>query len=61
MLRSEKDVQNAYELAGIEELVPKDHLLRIIQKYNDFSLIGYLFGICSERQLEKEVRVNIAH
>ncbi|OMF06975.1 hypothetical protein BK127_30580 [Paenibacillus sp. FSL H7-0331] len=76
-------------MAGIEELVPKDHLLRIIQKYNDFSfilekvkpfysedngrpstdpirlfkmmLIGYLFGIRSERQLEKEVRVNIAH
>lgn len=89
MLRSEKDVQNAYELVCIEELVPQDHLLRYIQKYNDFSfilekvnpfycsdngrpsadpirlfkmmLIGYLFGIRSERQLEKEVRVNMAY
>jgi transposase len=89
MLRSESDVQNAYELVCIEELVPADHLLRHIHSHIDFSfilekvkpfycenngrpsedpvrlfkmaLIGYLFGVRSERQLEKEVRVNMAY
>ncbi|MCM3768871.1 transposase, partial [Neobacillus niacini] len=65
-----------------------DHLLRLIDKYVDFSfllekvrpfysddngrpsdplllfkmmIIGYLFGIRSERQLEKEIKMNIAY
>lgn len=89
MLRSESNVQNAFELVCIEELVPADHLLRYIHTHIQFSfilekvkpfycenngrpsedpirlfkmsLIGYLFGIRSERQLEKEIRVNMAY
>ena len=89
MLRSNSNVQNTYELVCIEDLVPKDHLLRTIQTHIDFSfileevrpfysldngrpsidpvmlfkmmLIGYLFGIRSERQLEREVQTNLAY
>lgn len=70
-------------------LVPKDHLLRMIDDHVDFSfitektrpyyhealgrppihpiqlfkmiLIGYLYGIRSERQLEQEVNTNVAY
>lgn len=77
------------EFVSIEELVPKDHLLRKIDKLIDLSfiydkvehlycadngrppidpvllfkmlLIGYLFGVRSERQLEREVQVNMAY
>jgi transposase len=77
------------ELICIEQLVPQDHLLRLINKYVDFSfitqkvrsfysenkgrpsldpirlfkmmLIGYLYGIRSERQLEQEVIPNAAY
>ncbi|HBI05158.1 MAG TPA: IS1182 family transposase, partial [Paenibacillaceae bacterium] len=89
MLRSHKDKQLSYEFVCIEELVPKNHLLRKIDKYIDFSFItekvkpyycenngrpsvdplilfkmmfiGYLFGIRSERQLEREIQTNIAY
>lgn len=81
--------QNELELVYIENLVPKDHILRQIDKYIDFSFIrnltkdlycpdngrpsvdpvvlfkmlfiGYLFGIRSERQLVKEIEVNVAY
>lgn len=77
-----------YEMVCIDALVPKDHLLRTIDQYVDFSfitekvrpfyceskgrppidpivlfkmmLIGYLYGIRSERQLEQEVHTNVA-
>lgn len=77
------------EFVSIEQLVPKDHLLRKIHKAISFEFIrekvadlycsdngrpaidpvvlfkmlfiGYLFGIRSERQLVKEVEVNIAY
>jgi transposase len=89
MLCSEKEKQQNYEFVLIEELVPQDHLLRIIDKYIDFSFIiekvrpyycednahpsiepimlfkmifiGYLYGIRSERQLEREIQTNIAY
>lgn len=89
MLRSNKEKQNEYEFVCLEELVPKDHLLRKIEKYIDFSFIldlvkpyycedngrpsldplvlfkmvfiGYLYGIRSERQLEKEIQLNVAY
>jgi len=72
----------------MEEIVPEDHILRLIDKYIDFSfihqkvkhlyshtgrpsvdpeqlikmlLIGYLFGITSERKLCSEVKMHIAY
>jgi transposase len=78
-----------YEFVCIDNMVPKDHILRKIKKYIDFSFIdelvkdmycadngrpavdpkiifkmlflGYLFGIRSERQLVREVEVNVAY
>jgi transposase len=77
------------ETVNIEDLVPRDHLLRKINETIDFSfiaekcrplycedngrpcidpvmlfkmlLIGYLYGIRSERRLIEEIRVNIAY
>lgn len=77
------------ELISVDQLVPKDHLLRMINEHVDFSfiiekvrpyysekysrpaldpiilfkmmLIGYLYGIRSERQLEKEIIPNAAY
>lgn len=76
------------ELVCIENL-PQDHLLRLINKYIDFSFIreltkdlychdngrpaidpivlfkmlfiGYLFGIRSEKQLVRDIEVNVAY
>lgn len=81
--------QHAMEFVSIDSLVPKDHLLRKIDRTIDFSFIykqvkdlycpdngrpgidpvilfkmlfiGYLFGIRSERQLIKEIEVNLAY
>ena len=77
-----------YEFVSIDELVPDDHLLRLIDKYINFSFllekvrpyysddngrptdslilfkmmfIGYIYGIRSERQLEREIRTNVAY
>ncbi|MHC1683595.1 MAG: IS1182 family transposase [Clostridiaceae bacterium] len=89
MLRIDNDKQQKLEIVMIENLVPQDHLLRIIDKRIDFSFIrdltkdkycenngrpaldpvkffkilfiGYLFGIRSERQLVKEIEVNVAY
>jgi len=89
MLRTKNNVQNSYEFVCIEDLVPKDHLVRKIDKYIDFSFIpklvepyycenngrpsidplvlfkmvfiGYLYGIRSERQLEREIQTNVAY
>ncbi|CAJ6184012.1 transposase [Burkholderia pseudomallei] len=76
-------------MVTLEELVPKDHLLRQIDATVDFEFIrakvahlycadngrpaldpvvmfkllfiGYLFGVRSERQLMREVQVNVAY
>lgn len=89
LLTSKKESQLTYEFVCIEDLVPRDHLLRKIDRYIDFSFIrekaspyycpdngrpsvdpvvlfkmifiGYLYGIRSERQLELEIRTNIAY
>ena len=89
MLRRKRSLQNEMEFVSLEELVPKDHLLRQIDAHIDLSfiydkvahlycadngrppidpvllfkmlLIGYLFGVRSERQLEREVQVNLAY
>lgn len=89
MINEINNVQQKIELVCIENLVPHDHLLRLIDKYIDFSFIreltrelychdngrpavdpivlfkmlfiGYLFGIRSERQLVKDIEVNVAY
>lgn len=89
MLREQDNNQTSLEFVSIEELVPKDHLLRKIDKVIDFSFIrekvkglycanngrpaidpevlfkmlfiGYLYGIRSERQLVREIQVNVAY
>ena len=89
MLRRAEPEQTAIEMVTLEELVPKDHLLRKIDAAIDFSFIhdltaplycadngrppldptlmfkalfvGYLFGVRSERQLVREIEVNVAY
>jgi transposase len=89
MFRTNPSKEHQPELVNIEELVPRDHLLRKINETIDFSfiaekckelycqdngrpcldpimlfkmlLIGYLFGIRSERRLIEEIKVNIAY
>lgn len=89
MLKKPGPDQTALEMVTLEELVPKDHLLRKIDAVIDFSFIhervsdlycadngrppldptlmfkalfiGYLFGIRSERQLVREIEVNVAY
>jgi transposase len=89
MLKDPAPKQHALEMVTLEELVPKDHLLRLIDHHIDFTFIreatrhlycnnngrpaidpvqlfkmlfiGYLFGIRSERQLVREIQVNVAY
>ena len=89
MLIDKDTRQISMEFVSIEELVPKDHLLRKIDKAIDFGFIrekvrslycadngrpaidpvvlfkmlfiGYLFGVRSERQLVREIQVNVAY
>lgn len=89
MLKPSHARQIELEMVTIEELVPKDHLLRLIDRHIDFSfiraktqhlycsdngrpaldpvvlfkmlLLGYLFGIRSERRLIQEIQVNVAY
>lgn len=89
MLRDPAPRQHALEMVTLEELVPADHLLRLIDRHIDFEFIreataplycenngrpaidpvllfkmlfiGYLFGVRSERQLVKEIQVNVAY
>jgi len=89
MFQSRKERQNEIEIVTIDELVPEDHLLRLIDRYVDFSFIpemvrsyysedngrpsldplilfkmmfiGYLDGIRSERELERQIRTNVAY
>jgi len=89
MLREYDNKQIGMEFVCIEELVPKDHLLRKIDRVIDFAFIrekvkdlycadngrpaidpvvlfkmlflGYLFGVRSERQLVREIQVNVAY
>jgi len=89
MLKRPAPEQTALEIVTLDELVPKDHLLRKIERVIDFSFIhdltaplyspdngrppldptlmfkalfiGYLFGVRSERQLVREIEVNVAY
>ncbi|MEF2074842.1 IS1182 family transposase [Consotaella aegiceratis] len=89
MLKHPGPEQTAIEMVTLDQLVPKDHLLRKIDAVIDFSFIhdrvaglycpdngrpaldptlmfkalflGYLFGIRSERQLVREIEVNVAY
>ncbi|MBZ9607215.1 IS1182 family transposase [Clostridium estertheticum] len=89
MINEKNFTQQKLEMVYLEDLVPKDHILRNIDKYMDFSFIreltkkyycldngrpgvdpiilfkmlfiGYLFGIKSERQLVKDIEVNVAY
>ena len=89
MLKKPGPEQTAIEMVTLEQLVPKDHLLRKIDAVIDFSFIhdlvsglycpdngrpaldptlmfkalflGYLFGVRSERQLVREIEVNVAY
>lgn len=89
MLKESVPKQQEIEFVFIEDLIPKDHLLRKINKTIDFSFIrkktehlycpdngrpaidpevlfkmlfiGYLYGIRSERQLVKDIQVNVAY
>jgi transposase len=89
MLKKSGFEQTAIEMVTLDQLVPKDHLLRKIEAAIDFSFIhelvaglycpdngrppldptlmfkalfiGYLFGVRSERQLVREIEVNVAY
>ena len=89
MLKDRPPIQSAMEFVSIDERVPKDHLLRKIERTIDFGFIhdlvkdlyctdngrpaldptllfkllfiGYLFGVRSERQLIRDVEVNVAY
>lgn len=89
MLKTPAPFQHELEMVTLEQLVPKDHLLRLIDRHISFGFIrertahlycadngrpaldpvtlfkmlfiGYLFGIRSERQLVREIEVNVAY
>ena len=89
MLKKQEPPQGELEIVYMEDLVPKDHLLRKINKHIDFTFIrklteglycpdngrpaidpevlfrmvfiGYLYGIRSERELVRQIEVNIAY
>lgn len=89
MLRESSNKQTSLEFVSIEQLVPKDHLLRKIDRVIEFEFIrekvkdlycadngrpaidpvvlfkmlfiGYLHGIRSERQLVRDIQVNVTY
>lgn len=88
MMGMDKDKQNQMMFINLDDLVPQDHLLRVIRQKIDFTfiyekmqhlyspigrrsidpvllikmlLIGYLYGIPSERKLEQDIVVNLAY
>ncbi len=89
MLKEKEVKQYQIEMVILDDLIPKDHLLRKISKVIDFSFIreitkdlycshngrpaldpevlfkilfiGYLYGIRSERQIIRDVEVNVAY
>ena len=62
-----KDARHEPIIVDLEALVPKDHLLRKIEKVMDYEwlikmvLIQHLFGIPSLRQTYREIQVNVAY
>ena len=88
MLKKDTEKQMKLFSGTLEELMPKEHFLRDLDRLVDFNfiyekvenlysdtgrpsvdpvvlikmlLVGYLYGINSERKLEQEIQVNIAY
>ena len=88
MLGKRNPQQPLFYYFNMADVIPKNHILRLINKYVDFSfirskvkhlysdmgrpsidpevlirmlLIGYLYGITSERKLCEEVRMHIGY
>lgn len=88
MIGEKKKAEKLFYYLRPEELIPEDHILRLVDRYVDFSFIrpkvehlysdtgrpsvdptvmmrmlvvGYLFGITSERRLCDEVRMHLGY
>lgn len=88
MMGQQSRTESLFYYFRLEEQIPEDHLLRLIDRYVDFSFIrerlkgfysatgrpsidpevllrllvvGYLYGITSERRLLEEVRMHLAY
>lgn len=88
MIGEKKKEEKLFYFLRPEELIPEDHILRLIDRYVDFSfirskvehlyshtgrpsvdpdvmmrmlLVGYLFGITSERRLCDEVKMHLGY
>ena len=88
MIGAKKKEEKLFYFLRPEELIPEDHILRLIDRYVDFSfirskiehlyshtgrpsvdpdvmmrmlLVGYLFGITSERRLCDEVKMHLGY
>ena len=88
MMGQQTRTESLFYYFRFEDQIPEDHLLRLIDRYVDFSfvrerlksfysstgrpsidpevllrllLVGYLYGITSERRLLEEVRMHLAY
>src|SRR6202051_1449562 len=88
MMGQQPRMESLFYYFRLEDQIPEDHLLRLIDRHIDFSfvreqlkdfysptgrpsidpevllrllLIGYLYGITSERRLLEEVRMHLAY
>ena len=88
MMGEQARTESLFYYFRLEEQIPEDHLLRMLDRYIDFSfvrerlktfysstgrpsidpevllrllLVGYLYGITSERRLLNEVRMHLAY
>src|SRR6202162_375957 len=88
MMGQQLRTESLFYYFRLEDQIPEDHLLRLIDRYVDFSfvrerlkgfysptgrpsidpevllrllLVGYLYGITSERRLMDEVRMHLAY
>src|SRR6476661_7978951 len=88
MMGEQARTESLFYYFRLEEQIPEDHLLRLLDRYIDFSfvrerlrkfysstgrpsidpevllrllLVGYLYGITSERRLLEEVRMHLAY
>jgi transposase len=88
MLGEKQRKEPMFYYVRMEDIVPEDHLLRLVNKHIDFSfirkkvkhlyshtgrpsidpevllrmlLIGYLYGITSERRLCEEIKMHIGY
>src|SRR4249919_261425 len=88
MMGEQSRSESLFYYFRLEEQIPEDHLLRMLDRYIDFSfvrerlksfysstgrpsidpevllrllLVGYMYGITSERRLLDEVRMHLAY